>query len=109
MNQKMGKIQFTSKFINVTLINNLKMKKLVKKLHIVFRKINVLWENNKFLIVENKVLSQNKVKTGNFGAVRKIQIVWSGILEFYVYSVTMKMVILEIKAFVTNALKLSML
>jgi hypothetical protein len=64
-----------SKFIDVTRRVNLKMKKPVKKLHIVSRKINVQWVNNKFLIVENKVLSQNKVKKGNFGVVSKIQIV----------------------------------
>jgi hypothetical protein len=76
MNQKMGKIQFRSKFIDVTLKVNLKIKKQEKKLLIVSRKINVSWENNKFLIVENKVQSQNKVKTGNFGVVSKIRIAW---------------------------------
>jgi hypothetical protein len=79
MNQKMGKIQFRSKFIDVTLRVNLKIKKQDKKLHIVSRKINVSWENNKFLIVENKVQSQNKMKMGNFGVVSIIRIVWSGI------------------------------
>jgi hypothetical protein len=41
MNQKMGKIQFRSKFIDVTLKVNLKIKKQEKKLLIVSRKINV--------------------------------------------------------------------